>query len=212
MTQQVLADLLGVTRQTYARIEKDGNMSLWQAAKLAEFFDISISNFYPDTDRDEWVQFDRSKYKQIIQNFIKYGASPDGKITKTKLAKLCYLLDFTRFYHNFTSITGLEYRKIQQWPVPDLYFTTLEEMQAEESIAVEQKWQAFLLSTIGTVQDDLLSQDELMWIKKIAQKWKTATTQDIVNFTHQQLPWKICYDKEIIPYDLITQEDDDNIY
>jgi hypothetical protein len=49
-------------------------------------------------------------------------------------------------------------------------------------------------------------------LKKIAKKWKNKNTQEIVEFTHQQLPRMICYDKEIIPYDLITQEEVDNVY
>jgi len=52
----------------------------------------------------------------------------------------------------------------------------------------------------------------MMWIEKIANKRKKANTKEIVDFTHKQMPWMICYDKEIIPYGLITQEDDDNIY
>jgi len=115
---------------------------------LAEFFGVSIDEFYPDSKTESAVQFDWGKYKQIIKNFIAFGADPDGKITKTKLAKLCYLLDFAWFYNNLVSLTGLEYRKIQQGPVPDLYFTTIEEMQEEQSIAVEQKGQAFMVSNI----------------------------------------------------------------
>lgn len=211
--QQELADLLGVTRQTFARMEKgESDISLWQAAKLAEFFGVSIDEFYPDSKTESAVQFDWEKYKQIIKNFIAFGADPDGKITKTKLAKLCYLLDFAWFYNNLVSLTGLEYRKIQQGPVPDLYFTTIEEMQEEQSIAVEQKGQAFMVSNIWAIAHDRLSDDEMMWIEKIANKRKKANTKEIVDFTHKQMPWMICYDKEIIPYGLITQEDDDNIY
>lgn len=211
--QQELADLLGVTRQTYARIERwTSDINLGQAAKLAEFFDISIDEFYRDNITEATVQFDREKYKQIIRNFIALGADPDGKITKTKLAKLCYLLDFTWFYNNLVSVTGLEYRKIQQWPVPDLYFTTIEEMQEEQSVAVEQKGPAYMISNIWIVAHDRLTEDEMMWIEKIATKRKSANTKEIVDFTHSQMPWMVCYDKEIIPYGLITQEDDDKIY
>lgn len=213
INQQDLADLLGVTRQTYARFEKwETDISLGQAAKIAEFFGISVDELYPDNKVEPTIQFDREKYKQIIKNFVAFGADPDGKITKTKLAKLCYLLDFTWFYYNLVSVTGLEYRKIQQGPVPDLYFTTIEEMQEEQSIAVEQKSQAFMISNISAVARDLLNDDEMMRIQKIAEKRKWANTKEIVDFTHKQMPWLICYEKEIIPYGLITQEEDDNVY
>jgi hypothetical protein len=47
---------------------------------------------------------------------------------------------------------------------------------------------------------------------KIAEKWKNKNTKEIVDFTHNQLPWSMCYEKEIIPYILITQESFDNVY
>jgi len=180
--------------------------------KIAEFFGVSIDEFYPDHKIEPTTQFDREKYKQIIRNFISLGADPDGRITKTKLAKLCYLLDFTWFYYNLVSVTGLEYRKIQQGPVPDLYFTSLEIMQDEQSIAIQQKGLAYMISNIGDVPHDMINKDEMMWIQKIAKKWQKANTKQIVDFTHKQMPWMICYDKEIIPYGLISEEETENVY
>ena len=49
-------------------------------------------------------------------------------------------------------------------------------------------------------------------LEKISKKWKDKNTQDIVNFTHNQLPYTICRDNEVIPYELITQEDADKVY
>ena len=44
-------------------------------------------------------------------------------------------------------------------------------------------------------------------VKKVGEAWRGKPTLDIVNFTHDQLPWQICLDDEIIPYGLIFQED-----
>ena len=138
VSQQELADLLGVTRQTYSKLENwKIDPTLWQAVKISEFFGVDVARFLPwDTQTTAPKQIDWEKYKQIIKNFIKYGSDDDWKITKTKLAKLCYLLDFAWYYYNLESITWLEYMRIQQWPVPDLYFWAIEELQQEESIAV----------------------------------------------------------------------------
>ena len=213
-SQQELADLLWITRQTYSKLENwKIDPTLWQAVKISEFFGVDVARFLPwDTQTAAPKEIDWEKYKQIIKNFIKYWSDDDWKITKTKLAKLCYLLDFAWYYYNLESITWLEYRKIQQWPVPDLYFWVIEELQQEESIAVESKGKANLIENIEQPQDDKLSSDEMNLLKKIAKKWKNKNTQEIVEFTHKQLPRMICYDKEIIPYDLITQEESDNVY
>lgn len=214
VNQETIATRIGVSRQTYSHIEKgDSDLTLWQAVILSEYFDIAIDSLLPThAEISQKTQFNREKYKQIIKNFIHLGGADDGKITKTKLAKLCYLLDFAWYYKHLEAITGLEYRKIQQWPVPDIYFTTIEELQLEEEIAVEQKWSAYLISTIGEVEHSLLSKEEFSLLKAIALKRKEQNTQQIVDFTHQQLPRMMCYDKEIIPYELITQEDPDHVY
>ena len=213
VSQQELADLLGVTRQTYSKLENwKIDPTLWQAVKISEFFGVDVVEFLPwDTQTRATKEIDREKYRQIIKNFIKYWSN-NWKITKTKLAKLCYLLDFARYYNNLESITWLEYRRIQQWPVPDAYFRTIEELQEEESITINQKWKAYLIENVEEPKHDRLSEDEMNLLEKIAKKWKDDDTQKIVDFTHQQLPRMICKDKEIIPYDLITQEESDNVY
>ena len=57
-----------------------------------------------------------------------------------------------------------------------------------------------------------LSESELSQIKEICELWKDKPTQEIVNFTHEQKPWKMCRDGEYIPYSLIIQEDPDHVY
>ena len=120
LNQSQIADLLQVSRQTYSLIEKgERDLTLGQAVKLADFFAIDVVDLLPNTpdtaiEIPQTTDIDRAKYSQIIKNLIHYGADPDGKITKTKLAKLCYLLDFTRYYQHLESLTGLSYRKLQQ--------------------------------------------------------------------------------------------------
>ncbi|MDR2196944.1 MAG: hypothetical protein LBO07_03160, partial [Coriobacteriales bacterium] len=50
-----------------------------------------------------------------------------------------------------------------------------------------------------------LSAQEVALIEQIVDRWKGATTAQIVEFTHSQLPWQICLPNEPIPYSLITQ-------
>ena len=57
-----------------------------------------------------------------------------------------------------------------------------------------------------------ISKEEVKLIEKISKKWKDKKTSEIVDFTHNQLPFKICSPDEIIPYELITQEDPAYVY
>jgi len=137
-------------------------------------------------------------------------------VPKTKLAKLLYLADFSWFYEKMESMSGMQYRRIQYGPVPDLYFRALDELEEEGRINRDNKNSDVTLisENEGSKRSPLnkLNKQELDLIKKIAEKWKDKKTRDIVNFTHNQLPFKLCAPDEIIPYELIIQEDPKYVY
>ena len=50
-TQQHVADHLGISRPTYAKLEADpGLITLDDAKKLSQFFDVSLSDIFFDYD------------------------------------------------------------------------------------------------------------------------------------------------------------------
>lgn len=219
LSQDLVAEVIGVTRPTYAAIEssKKRDITLSQAEALAAMFRVDLDELRgaPDSvstfsDPLESVE----KYKQIILNALKFGADTDGKITKTKLAKLVYLADFTWYYENLIPMSGMSYRKLPRGPVADVYFRALDEMEDDGVIAREEKGKAILLSLIesGSAPSDKLSSGEKKEIAAIGKAWQGKPTEEIVNFTHAQLPWQICRDGEVIPYGLITQEDPEQVY
>ncbi len=57
-----------------------------------------------------------------------------------------------------------------------------------------------------------ISKDEEKLIKSISDRWKDKNTKEIVAFTHNQLPYAVCSENEIIPYELITQENPEDVY
>jgi DNA-binding XRE family transcriptional regulator/uncharacterized phage-associated protein len=217
LTQQQVADAIGVSRPTYNLIEMNRKeITLNQSKSLAALLRISLEEIVGISDgTGVFCDFMEcmDKYKQIILNAMQYGADDDGKITKTKLAKLVYLADFIWYYIKNKSMSQMQYRRLPQGPVADAYFSALDEMEEEGLLLRQPKGEAIMFSLIEKVAPvGKLSQEELKLIKKIASAWKGKSTKDIVNFTHEQLPWQICRDGEIIPYGLITQEEPEKIY
>ncbi len=212
--QDYIAKYLWITRQTFSKLEKWSiELTLWQAVKLSELLWVHIDNLInSDTKVETSDKINIPKYKQIIQYFIEYGTNYWWKIPKTKLAKLCYLSDFAWYYLNLESMTNLKYRRLPQWPVPNIFFKVLDELEDEEAISLTLDWKAHLYSNISYPKTDKLSLEEKSLLSKIWKKWIKANTKEIVDFTHGQLPWMICSDSEIIPYGLITQEDPNNVY
>lgn len=216
-TQEQVASIIGVSRPTYINIENGKKeLTLSQAESLASMLRISLDDILGVTDGAA-VFCDpiesAEKYKQIILNAIKHGSGRDGKITKTKLAKIVYLADFIWYYLKDKPMSGMTYRKLPQGPVSDVYFRVLDEMENVGQVEREEKGRAFLYSiTENVAPTGKLSSEEIELIEEISEEWRDKSTEDIVNFTHEQLPWQICRDGEVIPYGLITQESPEKIY
>ena len=209
ITQQKMADELGISRASYIAIEQGKrDMYLNEIKEAARVLGKDIHTLLGDVGNAE-------KYKQMFFEFLRVGVGKDGKIPKTKLAKLLYLADFAWYYENLKSMSGMSYKKMQYGPVPKDYFSLVDEMEHQGLITIEQKNSAFLLSASRSGEKektDLLTKKEKELIHAISKKWKDENTKDIVSFTHSQLPYTLCDDGEIIPYELITQEDPEHVY
>ena len=209
LSQAEMAQKMGFSRPTYVAIEKGKKeMTISEIKKLAKIFGISKNDLITKDD-NECQRASMTKFKQMLFNCIKFGADRDGKITKTKLAKLIYLCDFAHYYQELKPMTNFEYRRLSQGPVTMEFFNTIDE---DTSLVVESKGRAQMISLVESPAISELSKTELNLLKKICEKWRNHNTQEIVDFTHKQTPWAVCRESEIIPYSLIHSEDPDNVY
>ena len=216
-TQEQVAKAIGVSRPSYINIERGKKeLTVSQAEMLSSILRITMDDILGSSDGASTftdIFSSTEKYKQMILNCMKYGAGGDGKITKTKLAKLVYLADFIWYYLHISPMSGMTYRKLARGPVADVFFRALDEMEEDGIIIREPRGKAYLFSMVEEEAPvNKLSGDEVSLIKKIGEAWQDKSTDDVVNFTHEQLPWQICRDGEIIPYSLITQEAPDRVY
>lgn len=113
-------------------------------------------------------------------------------------------------------MSGMSYRKIQYGPVPDTYFRAIDELFEAGQIEIKHTDDGAMLisETISGRRGELskLNAEEKALIKNISKKWKNKRTQEIVAFTHAQLPYLVSHDNEIIPYEVITQENVEDLY
>jgi DNA-binding XRE family transcriptional regulator len=209
-TQEDMSKIIGVSRPTYIALERGkGCFDINQLQKLADKSGCDIEDILAQKIIDE------DKYKEILLEALRFGAETDGKIPKTKLAKLIYLADFGWYYQNLESMSGAQYRRLPQGPVPNYYFSAIDELFDKGLVNIEIKNNAQLISLTDAGKQKgfkKLDRKEVQFVKKVAQKWNGKRTSEIVAFTHEQLPYKICNDGEIIPYELITQQDPKYVY
>ncbi|MCB9812227.1 DUF4065 domain-containing protein [Candidatus Nomurabacteria bacterium] len=212
LTQDEVAKKLGMSRPTYIAVEK-GSREL----TVSEFDVLSGVLGVSMEELELGMVANFEKYKQMILLYLR--DSGKAGIRRTKLAKLVYLADFAWFYYHLESMSGMLYRRLPYGPVPDMYFRALLELEEEGKITVttmddgDKVSYTYHESTSNKAQKfSAISNEEEELIHKISSHWKGKRGSELVNFTHNQLPWAICHENEIIPYSLITQEDPDNIF
>lgn len=217
VSQAKLAKELGISRPTLIAIEKgERDVTLTELKKISRVFDVPLSILLDEEmdveEKVESTNFSKkalSRFHNLILQVIKYASDDDGKITKTKLAKLVYLCDFACYYKFLNPISGFKYYKLSQGPVAIEFFDAID---AIESINVEVKGRAIMISSLEKPSDSVFKKEELGLIKTICKKWKSANTRELVDFTHDQIPWRICREHEVIPYSLINNEEPENVY
>lgn len=208
LTQEEMASKLGISRQRWIMVEKgERDLNTEELAILAGVFGIDIADFFDETPNIE-------KFRQMYFACLEFAGNGRGNVPKTKLAKLLYLADFTNFFEELESMSGVKYRRLDYGPVADVFYSMTDDLLTSGKIQVEILDRGAQMVSLNTrdAKTDLLSKDELKKIKTICDAWKDKPTQDIVNFTHEQLPWKMCRDGEYIPYELIIQEDPQHVY
>jgi len=217
ISQIELSEKLGISRPTLAALEKgEKDITLEQLKKISEIFDIPFEVFLDEEiSAEQKMEFQHSsekslkKFHNLLLQCIRYGADNDGKITKTKLAKLVYLCDFAYYYEHLRPLTGFEYKRLPQGPVAIEFFDLIDR---DPSLFVENKGQSILVSLLEKPDDSVLTDSEKEIVQKVCKKWKNANTQEIVDFTHRQIPWAVCRDRETIPYALISNHNPEDVY
>ena len=204
LTQEQLADVLGVSRATYISATKGKrDLTTGELEKLSAYFNVPIAEFFDQPRNNE-------KFRQMYFYILRYFR--DG-IPKTKLAKLLYLADFSNFYDNLVPMSGVRYVRRDYGPVADIFFELTDDLYDRGKINIKPLDYALMINPTTIERDEgLLSDEEKGLLDKICAFWKDKRTSEIVNFTHEQKPWKMCRDGEYIPYSLIIQEDPNHVY
>lgn len=207
-SQDEIARKLGLSRQTYAKFENgSGELNTSQVQQIADFFGVEVSELYYKVQ-------DIDKFKQmmvyILSKFNKRG------LPKTKLAKLLYLSDFYHYYNHFESISNVSYKCKDYGPLAEPFLEAVDDMYEKGDIHIdildEGAQMISLSKSLNAKAIVNLSDEEKKEIDEVCNKWKDANSNELVNFTRNQKPWMACRPNEIIPYNLILQEDPDHVF
>lgn len=205
ITQEQMANALGVSRATYIGIEGGRrDLSTGELTRVAHFLNVPVMELMSRPGNE--AKF-RQMYFYILGHF-RHG------IPKTKLAKLLYLADFKCFYDTLEPMSGVGYVHRQYGPLADSFLALTDELYDSGKIALTNLSRGALMIESRSYQPDfnLLTETDRAILDQVCAAWRDRSTTEIVNYTHEQKPWSSSRDGEYIPYELIIQEDPEHVY
>ncbi|MDO4978777.1 MAG: DUF4065 domain-containing protein [Candidatus Saccharibacteria bacterium] len=209
LTQEQFAKHLGISRVSYNKLEQGDRVpSLDDITNIARILNISMLDLLdigviPEAHAHEKFE---QVYHYILNNYF-----PEG-IPKTKLAKILYLIDFSNYYLYLDPMTEATYFHKPYGPVADVFLELTDALYEEARIDIQINGEAMLIKPVEKHDDNLITDRDKKLIEKVCDYWKDRRTKEIVNFTHQQLPYKTSYPNNRIPFYSIGQEAPDNVF
>lgn len=170
----------------------------------------------PEKPQDEGLTYgkDDSSTRERLREIILYLAElseNDPKFGATKLNKLLFYSDFISFREYGHSITGAQYMRLPNGPVPAHFVPYIrDEMIASGDIEIQitkhyTKPQQRLVAK-RKANLDLFSGRDIDLINEIVDELKDYNATDISNLSHGRA-WSVAEDKELLPYEAILLSD-----
>ncbi|MDP3948889.1 MAG: DUF4065 domain-containing protein [bacterium] len=233
-SQGYIADKMDISRPTYAQIEKgERELTISEAKKLAHIFGLSFENFLSDsisapkeifleagikTDdkNDIRIVMPRAnvkKFKEVLLYILsKVGAKPN--IGETALYKLLYFIDFD-FYEKFEEqLTGARYIKNHYGPTPVEFKKIVENMEEKKEIErvkssyFQYDQKKYLPRRVPDLK--VLSAEEIKHIDEVLARLSDKNANELSDYSHNDIPWKIHKSGEIISYESVFYRDEEH--
>ena len=230
LTQEHLASELGISRPTYAQIERgERELTITEAQKLAAIFDVSFENFLAGREPERIVTIAKRKQKKeprlpreavrisvpeekagkfeqtLLYILAKIGGKPN--IGQTVLYKLLYFIDFDYYEKYEEQLIGATYIKNHYGPTPVMFAKMIERMEAEGKLeTVKSKFYTreqtkYLVNPEKRPDLSLLSGQELAHIDWELDRLGDMTAVQISALSHLDTPWCAAGEREPLEYE-----------
>lgn len=224
ISQQKLADLLGVARPTVSQIENgERKVSADELIKLSEIFNLSVESLLNVKKEPQVVLSENSKrkeqkipmrinvpqknlkkFKEIFLYILnKVGSKPN--IGETVMYKLLYFIDFN-FYEKYEEqLIGARYIKNRYGPTPIEFKKVTDKMiQEEEIVKIKSKYFEYPQTKYLPLKKADLSKlkaNEIEIVDDVLNRLSDMTATQISEYSHNDVPWLTTADGEIIEYE-----------
>ncbi len=151
------------------------------------------------------VKINEKKYKNVILFFAK--KIQNGTLGKLKLMKLLYYLDFDFFEKYGHSVTGDEYLRFENGPVPRMAEKMIKKMNGKEIKITHRKIKQGLnnqqhIEALDDFDINVFSKEEILMLEDVATKWENFSGSEMKTATHGEAPWISTKPDKVIDYNL----------
>jgi len=223
ISQQELAELLGVSRPAISQIETGGRkICAEELDSLAKIFNISVDSLLNKERGPEVIlqrdakerklqpririnvpQKNMEKFKEVLLYILnKVGSKPS--VGETVIYKLLYFVDFD-FYEKYEEqLIGAAYLKNHYGPTPVEFEKIVEEMAGKDLVRVQSTYFNFPQNKYLPLRKPDLSKlkaNEIETIDNVLNKLSDMNASQISDYSHNDVPWLTTEDEEIIEYE-----------
>lgn len=151
------------------------------------------------------VAINEKKYRNVILFFA--NKIKNGTLGKLKMMKLLYFLDFDFFEKYGKSVTGDQYLRFENGPVPRMAEKIIKQMDSVDIKISKRKICAGYKDQqhIEALKDfdlKLFTKEELIMMEEVADKWNLFSGAEMKSASHGEAPWIATKPDEIIDYNL----------
>lgn len=227
LTQEFVSEKIGISRPTLNKIESNKtDLSLKQAKKLADLFNISIEDLLncreiesillkhnkrdkekeKDSIRISIPEINFKKFKEVILYILnRVGAKPN--VGETVIYKLLYFIDFD-FYEKYEEhLLGGTYIKNHYGPTPVEFNKIISDMIAQnEVMKVTSKYFKYPQKKylpIRTPELEVLRAHELKHIDEVLSRLSSKTAKELSDLSHKDVPWITAKEGKPIDYESV---------
>ena len=227
ISQEQLAEEIGVSRPTYLQIEKgERELTVSEAQKLAEIFGMTLEDLLSGKEprvelpalpskqktteevdmRINVPQENMGKLREILLYVLqKIGAKPN--VGETVIYKILYFIDFD-FYEKFEEqLMGLKYIKNHHGPSPVGFTQMVAKMEKDGDIVrVRSKYfQYDQKKYVPRREPNLTKIDsrELQHIDIELARLSDMNAAQIREYSHKDVPWKVHKPGEALDYEYV---------
>ncbi|MFI3262336.1 MAG: DUF4065 domain-containing protein [Rikenellaceae bacterium] len=224
MSQEELSHIIGVSRPSLVQIEQGNrNVKVDELKKIANVLNFSMDeimsdNFSIDTNIDNGSDVEEDldirvsvseinmrKFKNLILYILERCAGKPN-VGETVLYKLLYFSDFNYYELYEEHLTGANYRKLPNGPVPKNVDVILKNMvDVGELQLFKTKYFGYSQKRYFPLKGadlKLFNGAEISVIDKVVDLLSNMSANAISDYSHKDMPWKASKDMEVIDYEL----------